>query len=107
LLNHDLSLPANEYEQFVYAAHAIEITWMVMYEHGAEVIRNYSRRLRTFSDELRGCEGPRHGGLLRSLSNVDQNTWRSTRLSFHIKKRSMEQCASLSKEGIPGQSSCF
>src|SRR6201996_4434852 len=32
LINHDLSRPTNEYEQLVYAGHAIETLWMVMYE---------------------------------------------------------------------------
>ena len=32
LMNHDLSRPGNEYEQLVYAGHAIETLWMIMYE---------------------------------------------------------------------------
>jgi N-acylglucosamine 2-epimerase len=76
LLNHDLSRPANEYEQFVYAAHAIEITWMILYE----ARRRGDRPLFDKAANLfkRHCEVSRdrvYGGLLRSLNNVDQNTW--------------------------------
>ena len=76
LLNHDLSLPGNEYEQFVYAAHAIEVMWMVMYEarrrHDSDLFERAANLFR------RHCEVARdrvYGGLLRSLSNVDQNSW--------------------------------
>jgi mannose/cellobiose epimerase-like protein (N-acyl-D-glucosamine 2-epimerase family) len=76
LLNHDLSRPTNEYEQFVYAAHVIEVMWMVMYE----ARRRADPALFDQAAELfrRNCEVARdrvYGGLLRSLNNVDQNAW--------------------------------
>jgi N-acylglucosamine 2-epimerase len=76
LLNHDLSLPVNEYEQFVYAAHAIEVTWMIMYEARRRRDPDLFKRAATLFK--RHCEVSRdcvYGGLLRSLNNVDQNTW--------------------------------
>jgi N-acylglucosamine 2-epimerase len=76
LINHDLSRPANEYEQLVYAGHAIETLWMVMYE----ALRRKDTELFDRSATLfrRHCEVARdrvYGGLLRDLKNVDQNAW--------------------------------
>lgn len=76
LINHDLSRPTNEYEQFVYAAHVLEVTWMVMYE----ARRRADPQLFDRAAQLlrRHCEVARdrvYGGLLRSLNNVDQNDW--------------------------------
>jgi len=76
LLNHDLSRPSNEYEQFVYAAHAIEVTWMIMYEARRTGNRSLFRRAGDLFK--RHCEVARdrvYGGLLRSLNHVDNNIW--------------------------------
>jgi len=76
LLNHDLSRPENEYEQLVYAGHAIETLWMVLYE----ALRRGDDKLfdRTAEIFRRHCEVAQDrvfGGLLRDLRNVDQNNW--------------------------------
>jgi len=76
LINHDLSRPTNEYEQLVYAGHAIETLWMVLYE----AIRRSDKQLFNQASELfrRHCDVARdrvYGGLLRNLTNVDQNAW--------------------------------
>lgn len=76
LINHDLSRPENEYGQLVYAGHAIETLWMVLYEalrRGDENL--FGRGAKLFQ---RHCEVARdrvYGGLLRNLKNVDQNDW--------------------------------
>ena len=76
LINHDLSRPENEYGQLVYAGHAIETLWMLLYE----ARRRGDEKLFDRGAELfrRHCEVARdrvYGGLLRNLKNVDQNDW--------------------------------
>ena len=76
LMNHDLSRPKNEYEQLVYAGHAIETLWMILYE----ARRRDDRALfdRTAAMFRRHCEVAKdrvYGGLFRNLTNVDQNAW--------------------------------
>jgi mannose/cellobiose epimerase-like protein (N-acyl-D-glucosamine 2-epimerase family) len=76
LINHDGSRPTNEYEQLVYAGHAIETLWMLM----DEALRRSDASLfdRTSAMFQRHCEVSRdrvYGGLLRNLTNVDQNAW--------------------------------
>jgi len=76
LVNHDLSRPENEYAQLVYAGHAIETLWMVLYE----ALRRSDEDLFDRAAELfrRHCDVARdrvYGGLLRNLKNVDQNEW--------------------------------
>jgi mannose/cellobiose epimerase-like protein (N-acyl-D-glucosamine 2-epimerase family) len=76
LINHDLSRPTNEYEQLVYAGHAIETLWMVM----DEARRRNDQALfdRTAILFRRHCEVARdrvYGGLFRNLTNVDKNSW--------------------------------
>jgi hypothetical protein len=57
LLNHDLSRPSNEYEQFVYAAHAIEVTWMIMYEARRTGNRSLFRRDKTLFPHQEAING--------------------------------------------------
>jgi mannose/cellobiose epimerase-like protein (N-acyl-D-glucosamine 2-epimerase family) len=76
LMNHDLSRPSNEYEQLVYAGHAIETLWMIMHE----AIRRKDINLFDRAAELfrRHCEVAAdrvYGGLFRNLKNVDENAW--------------------------------
>ena len=76
LINHDLSRPTNEYEQLVYAGHAIETLWMIMYE--ARRRKDPAMFDRAGGMFRRHCEVARdrvYGGLLRDLTNVDQNAW--------------------------------
>jgi len=75
-MNHDLSRPENEYSQLVYAGHAIETLWMILYE----ALRRSDNNLFDRGAELfqKHCEVARdrvYEGLLRNLKNVDQNDW--------------------------------
>jgi mannose/cellobiose epimerase-like protein (N-acyl-D-glucosamine 2-epimerase family) len=83
LINHDLSRPSNEYEQLVYAGHAIETLWMVMYEG----LRRKDTSLFDKAASLfrRHCEVAKdrvYGGLFRNLTNVDQNAWTMDKTLF-------------------------
>lgn len=76
LVNHDLSRPQNEYEQLVYAGHAIETLWMIL----DEALRRNDASLFDRAGVMfrRHCEVARdrvYGGLLRNLTNVDENSW--------------------------------
>src|SRR5690348_10259379 len=76
LMNHDLSRPTNEYEQLVYAGHAIETLWMIMYE--ARRRKDHKLFERAAGLFRRHCEVATdrvYGGLFRNLKNVDENTW--------------------------------
>jgi N-acylglucosamine 2-epimerase len=83
LMNHDLSRPENEYEQLVYAGHAIETLWMVM----EEARRRKDKPLFDRAAELfqRHCEVAKdrvYGGLFRNLRNVDENDWTMDKTLF-------------------------
>lgn len=83
LIMHDLSRPANEYERFVYAGHAIETLWMVM----DEAVRRNNPGLfdRTAALFRRHCEVALdrvYGGLFRNLRNVDTNDWTMDKTLF-------------------------
>ncbi len=76
LINHDLSRPDNEYEELVYAGHAVEILWMLM----DEALRRNDLDLfaKTAAMFRRHCDVSQdrvYGGMLRALTNVDENTW--------------------------------
>lgn len=76
LMEHDLSRPQNEYEQLVYAGHAIETLWMIL----DEALRRGDASLFGRASALfrRHCEVARdrvYGGLFRNLANVDENAW--------------------------------
>ena len=76
LMNHDLSRPTDLYEQLVYAGHAIETLWMILYEaRRRNDTQMFDRIALMFR---RHCEVARdrvYGGLFRNLTNVDQNAW--------------------------------
>lgn len=77
LLNHDLSLPDNEFANFSYVGHAIETLWMVMFEakrkgddslfHAAA--ESFKRHVKVAADHV-------YGGFFRSLDHVDDYTWK-------------------------------
>ncbi len=76
LINHDLSRPRDEYEQLVYAGHAVEILWMLM----DDALRRRDLPLfeRTAAMFRRHCEVSKdhvYGGMLRALTHVDDNIW--------------------------------
>lgn len=76
LLNHDLTRPANEYEQLVYTGHCIEISWMLMEEalriqdmalfH--TIAERFQRHVEVACDRV-------YDGVFRNLMNVDENRW--------------------------------
>jgi mannose/cellobiose epimerase-like protein (N-acyl-D-glucosamine 2-epimerase family) len=76
LLLHDSSRPPNEYAQLVYAGHAIETMWMVMYEAlrrgdsalWSEAARQFRRHVEVAWDDV-------YGGVFRNLRDVDGNAW--------------------------------
>ena len=83
LINHDGSRPANEYEQLVYAGHAVETLWMLM----AEALRRHDSALYQRASALfqRHCEVSRDrvfGGLFRNLTHVDKNAWTMDKTLF-------------------------
>ena len=75
-MNRDLSRPADEYEQLVYAGHAIETLWMVMdkalFDRTAILFRRHCEAAKD-----RVC-----AGLFRNLTNVDQNAWTMDKTLF-------------------------
>lgn len=83
LLQHDLSRPANDYEKFCYAGHAIETLWMAM----DEALRRRDNTLYGRLADLfrRHCEVSLdrvYGGLFRNLRNVDTNDWTMDKTLF-------------------------
>lgn len=76
LINHDLSRPFNEYEQLVYAGHAIETLWMIMYEARRRNDRGlFDRAAILFRRHCEVATDQIYGGLFRNLKNVDANAW--------------------------------
>ncbi len=83
LINHDLSRPNNEYEQFVYTGHAIETLWMCLDE---TIRRKDKQRFATIAAAFeRHCEvawDRVYGGLYCNLRNVDANDWVLNKVLF-------------------------
>ena len=76
LMNHDLSRPKNEYEQLVYAGHAIETLWMILYEaRRRNNVELFDRAAAMFRRHCEVAKDRVYGGLFRNLMNVDQNAW--------------------------------
>ncbi|MEX2585201.1 MAG: AGE family epimerase/isomerase [Balneolaceae bacterium] len=76
-LNHDLSVPDNEFSQFAYTGHGIETLWMVMYE----AVRRrdqalYERAAEAFKRHVTVAYDAVYGGYFRSLDHVDENRWK-------------------------------
>ncbi|MEX2573163.1 MAG: AGE family epimerase/isomerase [Balneolaceae bacterium] len=76
-LNHDFTIPDNEFSQFAYMGHGIETLWMVMYE----AVRRQDRDLfRESSDAFKRhvtvAQDAVYGGYFRSLDHVDDYTWK-------------------------------
>ena len=75
-LNHDYTLPQNEYAQFVYTGHTIETMWMVM----DEALRRKDASLfdvaaGRFRRHMEVAWDDVYGGLFRGVRNVDRNDW--------------------------------
>ena len=76
ILCHDLSLPDNEFAQFVYTGHAMETLWMVMWE----AVRRQDRQLllaaaQRFRRHVEISWDDVYGGVFRSLNHVNKNLW--------------------------------
>jgi N-acylglucosamine 2-epimerase len=76
-LNHDLSLPANEWAQFSYFAIGIQTLWMLMFE----AIRTRDAGLfratgEIFKKHLLVATDPVYGGYFRSLDNVSRYAYK-------------------------------
>ena len=102
LINHDGSRPKNEYEQLVYAGHAIETLWMLM----DEALRRRDTSLfdKTAAMFKRHCEVSRdrvYGGLLRNLTNVDQNAWTLDKTLFPHQEALIGSLMMIEQRGDP------
>lgn len=76
-LNHDLSVPDNEFSQFAYTGHGIETIWMVMYEAVRRRDRAlYERAAEAFKRHVTVAHDAVYGGYFRSLDHVDENRWK-------------------------------
>ena len=76
LMNHDLSRPKNEYEQLVYAGHAIETLWMILYEaRRRNDVELFNQAAAMFRRHCEVAKDRVYGGLFRNLTNVDRNAW--------------------------------
>ncbi len=75
-LNHDYTVPANEYSQFCYTGHTLEIMWMVMDEalrRGDKALfdtaaERFRRNVEVSWDDV-------YGGVYRGMSHLDRNEW--------------------------------
>jgi mannose/cellobiose epimerase-like protein (N-acyl-D-glucosamine 2-epimerase family) len=102
LINHDGSRPENEYEQLVYAGHAIETLWMLM----DEALRRHDTALfdRMAALFKRHCEVSTdrvYGGLLRNLTNVDQNAWTLDKTLFPHQEALIGSLMMIEQNGDP------
>jgi mannose/cellobiose epimerase-like protein (N-acyl-D-glucosamine 2-epimerase family) len=108
LINHDLTRPANEYEQLVYAGHAIEILWMMMYE--ARRRNDNSLFDRSAASFRRHCEIAQDrifGGLFRNLRNVDENNWTLDKTLFVHQEALIGSMLLVEETGDPWASAFF
>jgi N-acylglucosamine 2-epimerase len=76
VLNHDYSIPIDEYGQLVYIGHAIETFWMVLFE---ALRRNDENLFATAAERFRRhvdvAWDDVYGGVLHGILNVDKNIW--------------------------------
>jgi N-acylglucosamine 2-epimerase len=76
VLNHDFSLPQNEYRNMFYTGHAIETLWMVMDE--AKRIKDdklFDKAEMCFKFHLETAWDEEYGGFLRCLKDAERNEW--------------------------------
>ncbi|MDP2984659.1 MAG: AGE family epimerase/isomerase [Candidatus Latescibacter sp.] len=76
VLNHDLSRPDNDYNQYVVTGHSIETMWMVMYE----ALRRKDKKLfdtaaERFRRHVDVAWDHVYGGAYHTLTHVDNNIW--------------------------------
>ena len=77
VLNHDHSLPGNEWAQFAYLGHGTETLWMVM----AEAVRRkdaglFTKASEAFKRSATVATDPVYGGYFRSLDDVSTHTFK-------------------------------
>lgn len=76
VLNHDMSRPNNEYRELVYTGHGIETMWMVLYEaHRRKDKKLFDKAAGMLKRTMEVAWDDVYGGLLRGVTNVDENTW--------------------------------
>lgn len=77
LLNHDLTRPDNEFNQFSYLGHGIETLWMVLFEAARRKDKAlFDRTVEVFKRHVIVAKDSVYGGYFRSLDHVDNNTWK-------------------------------
>lgn len=83
VLNHDLSRPDNDFSQFVYTGHVLEILWMVLFE----ALRKKDKMLFDWTSQqikrhFEVAWDDVYGGLFRCLVHVDKNIWEVDKMSW-------------------------
>jgi mannose/cellobiose epimerase-like protein (N-acyl-D-glucosamine 2-epimerase family) len=77
VLTHDMKLPDNAFDQFVYTGHALETLWMLLFEairrKDAELFIKTSR---CFKRHLEVAWDDVYEGVFRCLVHVDDNIWK-------------------------------
>jgi mannose/cellobiose epimerase-like protein (N-acyl-D-glucosamine 2-epimerase family) len=76
VLNHDLSRPDNDFNQYVVTGHSIETFWMIMYE----AVRRKDKKLfdtvaERFKRHVEVAWDDVYDGAFHTLSHVDRNEW--------------------------------
>ena len=76
VLNHDFSIPDNEYSQYCSIGHAIEAFWMIMFE--AERLKDkalYDLAVERFKHHVEVAWDDVYGGCFHILEHIDNNIW--------------------------------
>jgi mannose/cellobiose epimerase-like protein (N-acyl-D-glucosamine 2-epimerase family) len=77
LLNHDLTRPNNEFNQFSYTGHGIETIWMLLFEAARRKDKAlFDRSVDIFKRHVTVAKDTVYGGYFRSLDHVDNNKWK-------------------------------
>jgi N-acylglucosamine 2-epimerase len=108
LMNHDLSRPGNEYEQLVYAGHAIETLWMIMYEgRRRKDSALFDRAAGLFRRHCEVATDRVYGGLFRNLKNVDENAWTLDKTLFPQQEALIGSLCMVEETGDPWAQSFY
>lgn len=75
-LNHDFSLPENEYRNYSNTGHSIETFWMIMFEAARRNDRRMFERARdAFKRHIAVARDAVYGGFFHELRHVDNYEW--------------------------------
>lgn len=75
-LNHDFSLPGNEYADYSNTGHSIETFWMIMFEAARRGDKQMFRAARdAFKRHVTVAQDAVYGGYFHELVHVDNHTW--------------------------------